>query len=132
MPEGPITFQTFAGAVIGSETAFFETNVNPALLLEGPNTLAVEVHQVSADSSDVSFDLQLVATKPPGPSRPRLTIVRTESGVTVSWGSPAVGYRLEQAPAVTGPWTTSPSQDNPQNVTIAPGSGNLFYRLANP
>jgi hypothetical protein len=131
MPEGPIDFQTLAGGAIGSETAFFSTNVSPGLLLEGENLLAVEVHQVSVDSSDISFELRLIGTKPPGPSRPRLSIVRTATGVTLSWGS-EVGYRLEQAPTVTGPWTTSPNQSNPQNVTIAPGSGNLFYRLVNP
>jgi hypothetical protein len=133
MPEGPIDYLTLAGAAIGSETTFFETNVNPALLVEGPNVIAVEIHQVSADSSDVSFNLQLVGTHPPGPARPRLTIVKTATGATLSWDpTAAAGYRLEQAPTVTGPWTTSPNQTTPQVLTIGPSSGSLFYRLANP
>ncbi len=129
MPEGAVDYRTFAGGNIGSETTFFETNVNPGLLVEGENLLAVEVHQATANSSDVSFNLQLVGTKPPGPSRPRLTVVRTSTGVTVSWSNGS-GYRLEQAPSVTGPWSTSPSQSNPQTVTLNPG--NRFYRLINP
>ncbi len=130
MPEGPITFQTLAGAAIGSEITFFETNVSPSLLLEGENLVAVEIHQSAANSSDVSFDLQLVGTKPPGPSRPRLSVVRTPTGATISWSGAAAGYRLQQAPAVSGPWSASPSQSNPQNVTVTPG--NRFYRLVNP
>jgi hypothetical protein len=34
--------------------------------VNGENTIAVEIHQVSADSSDVSFDLRLVATQTTG------------------------------------------------------------------
>lgn len=131
MPEGPINFQTLAGNNIGSETTFFATNVNPGLLIEGDNLVAVEIHQNSVTSSDVSFDLQMVGTKPPGPSRPRLTIAGSQTGATLSWTS-AAGFRLEQAPTVNGPWTTSPNQTSPQNVTIAPGGGNRFYRLTNP
>src|SRR6185436_9517151 len=39
--------------------------VNPALLVAGTNVLAVEVHQVNATSSDLSFNLQLIAQPEP-------------------------------------------------------------------
>jgi len=39
--------------------------VDPKLLREGVNTLAVEVHLASAASSSLSFDLQLIATEAP-------------------------------------------------------------------
>jgi hypothetical protein len=39
--------------------------VDPKLLREGANTLAVEVHLASAASSSLSFDLQLIATEAP-------------------------------------------------------------------
>ena len=38
--------------------------IDPSLLVEGENTLAVEVHQAKADSSDLSFALKLDATIP--------------------------------------------------------------------
>jgi hypothetical protein len=38
-------------------------NVNPALFVNGENTIAAEVHQVDTTSSDISFDLQLQATR---------------------------------------------------------------------
>jgi len=39
--------------------------VDPKLLVEGTNTLAVEVHLASTNSADMSFDLQLIATDAP-------------------------------------------------------------------
>ncbi len=65
MPAGTIAFNTLASSVVGGadENTFYEFNLDPALLLNGVNTLAVEVHQVSADSSDLSFDLELVAQR---------------------------------------------------------------------
>jgi galactan endo-1,6-beta-galactosidase len=46
-------------------STFYVTNVSPALLLAGPNVLAVEVHQNSATSSDLSFELNLSGEAPP-------------------------------------------------------------------
>jgi hypothetical protein len=43
------------------EDAWFSFNVDPALLVAGTNLLAVEMHQVTTNSADLSFDLQLVA-----------------------------------------------------------------------
>lgn len=61
MPDGDITFQTYASTVVGNanETAFFEKAVDPSLLVEGNNIIAVEIHQANATSSDISFDLEL-------------------------------------------------------------------------
>ncbi len=58
------TFDTFAVSSVGGadESRFFASNVNTDLLVAGRNVLAVEVHQQSDTSSDVSFDLELVAT----------------------------------------------------------------------
>lgn len=63
MPQGAIGYRTRASAnVSGSgSTTFYSTNVSPALLLLGRNQLAVEIHQSATNSSDVSFDLELLA-----------------------------------------------------------------------
>lgn len=63
MPEGDIDFQTWASEIVGGadEATFFEQAIDPALLVPGNNVLAVEVHQVNAGSSDVSFNLALDA-----------------------------------------------------------------------
>jgi hypothetical protein len=62
MPEGAtITSSTWATTAIGGadESTFYPGAVSPTLLLAGPNTLAVEIHQANATSSDISFDLEL-------------------------------------------------------------------------
>ncbi len=60
MPSGTIDYLTVAAAAGGSESTFFETSVDPALLVSGDNVMAVEVHQRSGGSSDLSFNLDLV------------------------------------------------------------------------
>jgi glucose/arabinose dehydrogenase len=63
MPEGEILSQTLASdsANLLDETTLYSTVVDPALLVEGTNTVAVEVHQVAPFSADLSFDLELRA-----------------------------------------------------------------------
>ena len=63
MPSGAITYDTWASSAIGgtNESSWYETRVDAGYLVDGTNIIAVEVHQSSADSSDVSFDLQLTA-----------------------------------------------------------------------
>ena len=55
-------FNTLASSVQATnvEDAWFSYPVNPALLINGTNTLAVEIHQAALNSPDISFDLQLI------------------------------------------------------------------------
>ena len=86
MPDGAVHYRTFARNVVGNadESAFFEQEVDPSFLRNGSNTLAVEVHQANASSSDISFDLELVALRAPGNQRP---VVNAGPDLTVSIGS---------------------------------------------
>ena len=61
MPAGAIDFTTSASLGVGStaEHIFHKTGVDPALLVNGTNVLAVEAHQISPASSDISFNLEL-------------------------------------------------------------------------
>ena len=61
MPGGTIGFQTLAAGNVGGadETTFLNFAVPIGALAEGVNTLAVEIHQGSTTSSDISFDLML-------------------------------------------------------------------------
>ncbi len=61
MPGGVIGAETLASGSVGggNEDQFFDHNVSPALFVEGVNIIAVEIHQSSAGSSDISFDLTL-------------------------------------------------------------------------
>ena len=60
MPPGLVNANTFAAANSDDGSNFFGGPVSLALLTTGDNQLAVEVHQRSLDSSDVSFDLELL------------------------------------------------------------------------
>ena len=64
MPAGSIAYTTLASTSIVSsgETTFMTAQIDPSLLVAGTNVVAVEIHQVSPASSDVSFDLELIGT----------------------------------------------------------------------
>ncbi len=61
MPDGPVHSQTHAktSAADAEKSLFFSAAVDPQLLRDGKNVIAVEVHQASPSSSNLSFDLTL-------------------------------------------------------------------------
>ncbi|MFV2069900.1 MAG: hypothetical protein ACC645_23285, partial [Pirellulales bacterium] len=62
-------FDAYAESTVGGsgESSFFLFDVPVDLLVDGANLLAVEVHQASPTSSDISFDLRMLATAQPVP-----------------------------------------------------------------
>jgi hypothetical protein len=66
LPQGAITAATLASSSVsgGQETTFFSFDVDPALLVEGTNVLAVEVHQVSGNSTDLGVDARVTVEQP--------------------------------------------------------------------
>ena len=65
MEEGvDVNFQTLAETLASGsgETTYFAHAVDPSRLSAGTNYLAVEVHQITPNSTDVSFDLEMTAT----------------------------------------------------------------------
>lgn len=71
MPSKTVNYLTLAShnVIGGEEDSFFEFYLDPGLLVAGDNLLAVEVHQASKTSTDLSFDLEALTTglmrKPP-------------------------------------------------------------------
>jgi hypothetical protein len=63
MPAGAITSQTKASTTVngGDANVYFDFSLDPSLLISGNNTLAVEIHQSTAGSADIIFDLGLTA-----------------------------------------------------------------------
>ncbi len=63
MPAGAIGYKTRAAKTVSgaSEATFYSYAIPLGALVAGGNTLAVEVHQRAASSSDIVFDLSLVA-----------------------------------------------------------------------
>ncbi|RME90482.1 MAG: hypothetical protein D6766_13195, partial [Verrucomicrobia bacterium] len=76
LPEGELTFETPASHGAGENENAWHTFVVPAeALREGDNLLAVEVHQHSRFSSDLSFDLELTALTGEPPAKPVVSLV---------------------------------------------------------
>jgi len=104
MPEGAINSRTPAAAGVGGadEAQFFEVTlpVSQAYLRPTDNILAVEIHQQTPESSDISFDLELAAggvstnTTPGAGSlvidRPTLVRARVHTGS--DWSALADAY----------------------------------------
>ncbi len=83
MPNGPVNYLTAASVAVGvpEESAWFTNAVDPLLLVNGMNVLAVEVHQSSGSSSDVSFNLGLHGFVPgTGNSAPSVAITNLANG----------------------------------------------------
>ena len=82
MPSGSVTASTLAStAVTGSdESTFFPYSISTASLAGGTNVIAVEIHQDAANSSDISFDLELIGTRVAGNSAPTVTETAPASG----------------------------------------------------
>jgi len=138
MTNGPITYTTLAASTVGGadETSnFFSTAVNPALLVNGTNLLAVEIHQVSATSSDISFDLELLGLRPPPP--PILSLERSGSTALLSWSAFSQGFHLEANPSFTpaswAPASNTVTLTNTRNtVALDLTEDRGFYRIKKP
>jgi hypothetical protein len=63
LPGGAVSSSTLATRDVDGleEEVFYPFNVNRGLLRAGRNTIAVEIHQNSLDSQDLTFDLELYA-----------------------------------------------------------------------
>ena len=63
LPASDIFFNTFASNADDDGNTWLEFEIDAGLLVGGVNTLAVEIHQVSRTSSDISFDAELVVRR---------------------------------------------------------------------
>jgi hypothetical protein len=66
LPDGALMTNTLASDVVDgfAETMFHAFALDPALLVEGPNVLAIEVHQGVANSSDLGIEARLTLEQP--------------------------------------------------------------------
>jgi len=64
LPEGQITYESPASNYVGGDQEFtyIAYHPEPFILQQGINIIAVEIHQSSGSSSDISFDMDLLNT----------------------------------------------------------------------
>ncbi|MFQ3577372.1 MAG: Ig-like domain-containing protein, partial [Cytophagales bacterium] len=73
MPTGTISSSTLAAADASDDgKTWFSTNLSASHFVNGINVIAVEIHQRSRSSSDISFDLRLSATRTQVDTQPPL------------------------------------------------------------
>ncbi len=124
LPLGPIDYLTLATNALAQDetTLFYNQTVAAQVLVQETNMAAVEIHQSSTTSSDLSFDLHLTGTPRPGPTL--LKTAHMTDTLVFYWEGPE--YSLERADDLDGPWTVVAS-GNPYSVPLTGGQG--FFRL---
>ena len=60
LPAGALTHATLALNALDDGNTVFSYPISAAMLVAGNNTIAVELHQTTAASSDISFDFELI------------------------------------------------------------------------
>ena len=130
----------YASYIVGTAaddgTVFQSTNVPPGLLVAGLNVLAVEIHQVSGTSSDISFDAMLWAA----PSGPDVRInewmaVNTGALLDPADGQPEPWFEIYNAENFAVDLTGHYLSDSSSNVfqfliapgTVIPAHGHLLF-----
>ncbi|MCK4565599.1 MAG: hypothetical protein KAU94_13090, partial [Verrucomicrobia bacterium] len=129
MPAAPtlITYLTPAEGGQPGENTIDTATLEPDALLAGTNVVAVEMHQTQINSSDVSFDFELVGEpRPPIPPQ-YVYLGKFDEEMVLAWSHP--DFILEEADQLTGPWTPA-ATNSPLVATYA--QDQKFYRLRLP
>jgi hypothetical protein len=96
------------------------------ILRAGDNVLAVEVHNSSARSSDItwgaSVTLEVPASRPPA-----ITIRRDNDTITLDWVG--TGFLLQQADNPSGPWTSLVGERPTPPLRVMDAATTRYYRL---
>jgi hypothetical protein len=120
-----VTANSFATTNNGNATAtlLWHTNiVSVTNLITGTNVVAAEVHQSTATSSDLAWEMELQGLGPV--QGPHLNLAIFNGDAILYWNDPS--FILEEADDVTGPWRPSSYTLSPAG---APLTGNRFFRL---
>ncbi len=90
MPSGTITYTTLASTAVGtsSESIYYPYTISASNLIAGTNVLAVEIHQNTKTSPDLSFNCSLTATNAapiPVITRGPYLQMLSSSGICIRW-----------------------------------------------
>ena len=124
---GTVSAGTKATNDVGSseEEILLHFAIDPALLIEGENVIAAEVHQEEIDNADLSFDLQLTASRNLSEVVPPWSVTPAGGNVSPSGGfsasSPGVYTVTATSGALTATSTITVASDNSVSISaLAP------------
>jgi exopolysaccharide biosynthesis protein len=132
MPSPPVLNSTLAsgypcnGDATCIDASYVSGPVITNSLVTGDNVLAVEVHNYNAASPDITFGLAISASVP-FTMNPTLSVVGNNRTIVLSWAKG--GFTLQQANAVTGPWTDVPGPVISSPLTISNSTNAQYFRL---
>jgi hypothetical protein len=136
---GPVNGTTYADPASDDGQNFNEFNIPISPLIEGANEIAVEIHQSARNSSDISFDLELLAGRsdagnPAGsPTLLQNTVIKTRAKNGSDW-SPLTEafFQVADRPVTTGDlvvseinWASRQKSEYLQVRNIGSGAVNL-------
>ena len=118
LPAGTITHTNLANGQPPTENAFETVELPRSLFLAGDNVFAAEVHQVAANSSDLSWAAELIVSEVTGPAILVDSVTFGLQTTDVSYGRNATnGWSFFGTPTPEGPNNTEPLTA----LTLAPG-----------
>ncbi len=128
-PPAVISYTTTTGSPNGENTVDVGTT-NRTALRAGSNVLAVEIHQQSATSSDVSFDFSLVGLGAPVSVPQSLRFGDYDGRLTIAWGDPA--FVLEQTDELRNAATVWTPLPGISPIAVDRNTPQRFFRLRKP
>ena len=142
MPAGAIvnTTRPSASVATADEQTFFATTITVTNLPPGTNLVSVEVHQIDGTSSDIGFNLELIASGYLENVAPPFVAVTLADGmVEISWPATFSGYQVYTSTTVNAPaasWVpvgvTPVLASGRYVVSLSPSGGAEFFRLIKP
>lgn len=130
MPAGEVAHNYYLGTALpGTGNAVQSFTIPATALTAGTNTLAVEIHQASASSSDISFDLRLVGNLAP-PGAIESTTATLDGRLHWFWITPGV---IPASSSNLHDWVDRPDLTSPIVIPPpAPAPAKGFFRLTLP
>jgi len=121
MPTGTISSTTVASADASDDgNTWFTATLAASNFVEGNNVVAVEIHQRSASSSDISFDMEITATRnTPDTAPPVLSSVSpADNGTNVSIANNLILTFNENVAKGTGAFTIKENGVATQTIDV--------------
>ncbi len=143
MPEGSIGYLTLAASTVGGadEDTFFDHYIDASGLITDTNVLAIEIHQRSVTSSDISFDLEVIGLEEianPLRKAPYLICTSDNTTMKVLWQLTCtdtcyIEWGLDTSYSLGGEQTFEYGDDHQHGYTIsglAPGTSYCYRVIA--
>jgi hypothetical protein len=140
LPGGTVTASTLAVTPITgpARTNFLSQSLNPVLLVDGANVVAVEMHQSAPNGADLRLDLELTGTALV-PTQAVMSIVPSATGATLIWPADAGLLQLYTTSSLEPPVTWIRATNTPVlsngfwRAALPPGTNRArFFRLQAP